>query len=205
MTAVRSLPSLLRENVQDALIQDLPSLRNLHMVSVAVVVIMANEDAALLKTLVAKAREIVMDLKMADYMMVMRDVEETLCVETTIVKSLDLTIMRRTTAVKNLLYIIIIQVFRDAEVVMMEVEAVVLLRTHAMRVKETVMDQMTEDPMRCAKENLCVATTTVRNLGLFIMRKMTAVRSLSYLLRLLMGTGHHGKIGDHVLGRVVVV
>jgi len=60
-------------------------------------------------------------------------------------------------------------VFRDAEVVMMEVRAAVLLRTHAMRVKETVMDQRMEDLMRCAKENLCVATTTVSNLGRFTM------------------------------------
>jgi len=96
-------------NVQIAVIQDL-SLRNLHMVSVVVVVIMANEDAAHLKTLVVKVREIVMDLMMVAYMMVMTDVEETLCVEATTVKSLDLTITRRTTAVKNLPSIIIIQV-----------------------------------------------------------------------------------------------
>jgi hypothetical protein len=146
---------------------------------VEVATLKEEEVAALLRTHVMKERETVTDLMMEDLILC---VEEILYVEITTVRNSGLTTMRKMIAVRNHSQSTFdYQLLRDAEVVMMEVKGVVLMRTHAMRVKETVMDQMMEDPMRCAEEILCVVTTTVSNLGLFIMRKMTAVRSLPYL------------------------
>jgi len=108
-----------------------------------------------------------------------RSVEEILCVARTTVSDLGHITILKMTAVRNLTNLLL--ELRDAEVVMTEVRGVVLLKTHATRAKETVMGQMMEDPMRCAKESLCVATTTVRNLVLFIMREMTAARSHPHL------------------------
>ena len=59
------------------------------------------EDAALLRIHVMKEKVIVMDQVMGVNMMVMMVVKEILCVEVTIVRSLDITTMRRMTAVRS--------------------------------------------------------------------------------------------------------
>ena len=57
------------------------------------------EDVVLLRLLVMKEKETVMVQGMAAPMMVMLDAREILCAEATTARSLDLTIMRRMTAV----------------------------------------------------------------------------------------------------------
>ena len=59
------------------------------------------EDAALLRIHVMKEKVIAMDQVMGVNMMVMMVVKEILCVEVTIVRSLDITTMRRMTAVRS--------------------------------------------------------------------------------------------------------
>ena len=61
------------------------------------------EDVAHLKILVEREKGTVMDMEMEESMMVMQDVVQDLSVEATIVRSLELTIMRKTTAVKETL------------------------------------------------------------------------------------------------------
>merc|ERR1712083_1189273 len=61
------------------------------------------EDVALLKILVEREKGTVMDMEMEESMMVMQDADQDLSVEATIVRSLELTIMKKTTAVKETL------------------------------------------------------------------------------------------------------
>ena len=68
-----------------------------------VVEINKEEDAALLRILVMKEKEIVMDLMMVVGMMVMRGAETILYVEATIARNLVVFITKRTTVVSNLL------------------------------------------------------------------------------------------------------
>jgi len=63
----------------------------------------------------------------------------------------------------------------------MMVEDVVHQKTLVNMEKETVMDQVMEEPMMVmldARENLSVAATIARSLGIITMRRMTVVISL---------------------------
>jgi len=63
----------------------------------------------------------------------------------------------------------------------MMVEDVAHQKTLVNMEKETVMDQVMEEPMMVmldARENLSVAATTARSLDVIIMRRMTVVISL---------------------------
>ena len=64
--------------------------------------------------------------------------------------------------------------------VTIKVGDVALLRIHAMKEKETVMDQVMVEVMMVmqdVKEILCVEATIARNLVHFTMTRMTAVRA----------------------------
>ena len=60
------------------------------------------EDVAPLKILVEREKGTVMDMEMEESMMVMQDAVQVLSVEATIARSLELTIMKKTIAVRDL-------------------------------------------------------------------------------------------------------